>query len=72
MAIGLDHRAEVTLPRGGHTDWEVELVIIGQEARHVSEADAWSHVAGLTVGQDVFERVLRTGGRAPRVSLGKS
>ncbi|MGV9352561.1 fumarylacetoacetate hydrolase family protein [Streptomyces misionensis] len=65
--------SEVTLPRGGHTDWEVELVlVVGREARRVSEADAWSHVAGLTVGQDLSERVLQMDGPAPQFSLGKS
>jgi 2-keto-4-pentenoate hydratase/2-oxohepta-3-ene-1,7-dioic acid hydratase in catechol pathway len=64
---------EVTLPRGGHTDWEVELVVvIGREARHVSEADAWSHVAGLTAGQDLSERLLQMEGPAPQFSLAKS
>jgi hypothetical protein len=32
-------------------DWEVELVVvIGVRAEHVRPGDAWSHVAGLTVG----------------------
>ncbi|GAA2140367.1 fumarylacetoacetate hydrolase family protein [Actinomadura napierensis] len=64
---------EVTLPPGGHTDWEVELVaVIGRQARNVAEADAWDHVAGLTVGQDVSERVSQLAGPAPQFSLGKS
>ncbi|MCL3994738.1 fumarylacetoacetate hydrolase family protein [Streptomyces lavenduligriseus] len=64
---------EVALPPGGHTDWEVELVVVvGREAHHVSEADAWSHVAGLTAGQDISERVLQMQGPAPQFSLAKS
>jgi 2-keto-4-pentenoate hydratase/2-oxohepta-3-ene-1,7-dioic acid hydratase in catechol pathway len=64
---------EVALPEGGHTDWEVELVVvIGRDAYRVSEADAWSHVAGLTVGQDISERVIQMAGPAPQFSLGKS
>ncbi|MFE7116327.1 fumarylacetoacetate hydrolase family protein [Streptomyces sp. NPDC057654] len=64
---------EVALPPGGHTDWEVELVaVIGREARHVAEADAWDYVAGLTVGQDISERVSQLAGPAPQFSLGKS
>lgn len=54
------------------TDWEVELVVvIGTRADRVSESDAWSHVAGLTVGQDVSDRHLQfaAGGQ---FSLGKS
>lgn len=64
---------EVTLPPGGHTDWEVELVaVIGRRAFRVPEADAWSHVAGLTVGQDISERIVQMQGPAPQFSLGKS
>ena len=48
----------VQLPPGSvKTDWEVELgVVIGKTARHVSEADALSHVAGYCVVNDVSER----------------
>lgn len=64
---------EVRLPADGHTDWEVELVVvIGERAENVGEADAWSHVAGLTVGQDISERVTQLQGPAPQFSLGKS
>ncbi|MFD3588292.1 fumarylacetoacetate hydrolase family protein [Streptomyces sp. NPDC058683] len=63
----------VTLPEGGHTDWEVELVVvIGRRAERVPAADAWSYVAGVTVGQDISERILQTTGPAPQFSLGKS
>lgn len=57
---------------GETTDWEVELVVVmGRRAERVQEADAWSHVAGLTVGQDVSDRHLQfaAGGQ---FSLGKS
>ncbi|MGW2282738.1 fumarylacetoacetate hydrolase family protein [Streptomyces sp. NPDC001770] len=64
---------EVTLPQNGHTDWEVELVaVVGTRAHRVAEADAWSHVAGLAVGQDLSERVSQLAGPAPQFSLGKS
>jgi 2-keto-4-pentenoate hydratase/2-oxohepta-3-ene-1,7-dioic acid hydratase in catechol pathway len=64
---------DITLPEGGHTDWEVELVaVIGRTARHVPEADAWNHVAGLTAGQDLSERITQLAGPAPQFSLGKS
>jgi 2,4-diketo-3-deoxy-L-fuconate hydrolase len=64
---------EVVLPDGGHTDWEVELVaVIGRLARNVSEADAWDHVAGLTVGQDLSERSGQMAGPSPQFSLAKS
>ncbi|WP_433171464.1 fumarylacetoacetate hydrolase family protein [Actinoallomurus sp. CA-150999] len=64
---------QVTLPADGHTDWEVELVaVLGRRAEHVAEADAWHHVAGLAVGQDISERVVQLAGPAPQFSLGKS
>ncbi|SEE11023.1 2-keto-4-pentenoate hydratase/2-oxohepta-3-ene-1,7-dioic acid hydratase (catechol pathway) [Rhodococcus pyridinivorans] len=64
---------EVTIPADGNVDWEVELVvIIGREAHRIDEADAWSHVAGLTVGQDISERISQLRGPAPQFGLGKS
>ncbi|MFJ6895128.1 fumarylacetoacetate hydrolase family protein [Streptomyces hokutonensis] len=64
---------DVVLPPEGHTDWEVELVVvIGSRAEHVSEADAWGHVAGLAVGQDISERITQLAGPAPQFGLGKS
>jgi 2-keto-4-pentenoate hydratase/2-oxohepta-3-ene-1,7-dioic acid hydratase in catechol pathway len=65
--------SDVVLPPGGHTDWEVELVaVIGATARNVPEAAAWSHVAGLTVGQDISERISQLAGSPAQFSLGKS
>ena len=62
----------VVLP-SANVDWEVELVVvIGRHARHVSEADAWSYVAGVTVGQDLSERTVQLQGPVPQFSLGKS
>ncbi|MFB6553742.1 MULTISPECIES: fumarylacetoacetate hydrolase family protein [unclassified Streptomyces] len=64
---------EVALPPGGHTDWEIELVVvIGTRAHHVSAEAAWDHVAGLTVGQDISERITQLEGPSPQFSLGKS
>jgi 2-keto-4-pentenoate hydratase/2-oxohepta-3-ene-1,7-dioic acid hydratase in catechol pathway len=63
--------ADVELPNGT-VDWEVELVVvIGRRADRVAAVDAWSHVAGLTIGQDLSDRVLQlaAGGQ---FSLGKS
>jgi 2-keto-4-pentenoate hydratase/2-oxohepta-3-ene-1,7-dioic acid hydratase in catechol pathway len=56
-----------------NVDWEAELVVvIGRRAERVSETDAWRHVAGLTVGQDISERVLQMAGPSPQFSMGKS
>jgi 2-keto-4-pentenoate hydratase/2-oxohepta-3-ene-1,7-dioic acid hydratase in catechol pathway len=64
---------EVPLPPGGHTDWEVELVaVIGRRAERVPAAQAWSHVAGVAVGQDLSERRSQLAGPAPQFSLAKS
>ena len=63
----------VELPTGGNTDWEVELVVvIGAEVSRVAAEDAWRVVAGLTVGQDISERVRQHSGPAPQFSMGKS
>ncbi len=57
---------------GATVDWEVELVaVIGTTADRVAEADAWDHVAGLTVGQDISDRTLQFAA-AMQFSLGKS
>ncbi|WP_132115582.1 fumarylacetoacetate hydrolase family protein [Actinocrispum wychmicini] len=62
----------VTLPEG-NVDWEVELVaVIGRDGHDIAEADAWAHVAGLTVGQDLSERVAQMRGPAPQFGLAKS
>ncbi len=38
-------------------DWEAELVVvIGRQAKAVSEADAWDYVVGVTCGQDISDR----------------
>ncbi|MGK7754351.1 MULTISPECIES: fumarylacetoacetate hydrolase family protein [unclassified Roseovarius] len=49
---------DVVLPRGStHSDWEVELgVVIGREAKYVTEAEALDYVAGYTIVNDVSER----------------
>jgi 2,4-didehydro-3-deoxy-L-rhamnonate hydrolase len=62
----------VALPPGS-VDWEVEVVaVIGRTARAVPAAQAWAHVAGLTVGQDLSERELQRRGPAAQFGLGKS
>lgn len=58
---------------GEMVDWEVELVaVLGREVSHVSVADAWGAVAGLTLGQDVSDRAVQLTGAPPQFSLGKS
>ena len=49
---------DVQIPRGAaKTDWEVELaIVIGKEAKYVEEADAYDHIAGYCIANDVSER----------------
>ena len=63
----------VLIPRGSQkTDWEVELaIVIGTAAKHVTEAEALSHVAGYAVTNDVSERAFQNE-RAGQWTKGKS
>ena len=64
--------AQVELPPG-NVDWEVELVVvIGEGGKNISREDAWTHVAGLTIGQDLSERLGQNQGAKPQYSLAKS
>jgi 2-keto-4-pentenoate hydratase/2-oxohepta-3-ene-1,7-dioic acid hydratase in catechol pathway len=57
--IGPDE-AIVYPPDGENIHFEGELtVIIGKEARHVSESEALGYVFGYTCGNDVSDRVLQ-------------
>jgi 2-keto-4-pentenoate hydratase/2-oxohepta-3-ene-1,7-dioic acid hydratase in catechol pathway len=54
-------------------DWEVELVVVMKGGgRDISEADAWDHVAGVCVGQDISDRGLQMATTPPQFNLGKS
>src|SRR5258705_438792 len=58
---------------GDMVDWEVEIVaVIGDETSHVAVSDAWSVVAGLTLGQDISDRAVQMTGVPPQFCLGKS
>lgn len=52
---------DIVIPRGAtKVDWEVELcVIVGSEARYVSESVALEHVAGYCIINDVSERAFQ-------------
>ncbi len=64
--------AEIPLS-GDMVDWEVEIVaVIGDETIHISVADAWSSIAGLTLGQDISDRAVQMTGLPPQFCLGKS
>ncbi|MEU1972150.1 fumarylacetoacetate hydrolase family protein [Microbacterium sp. NPDC019599] len=64
--------ATVTLP-DGNVDWEVELVVaISRGGHSIPREEAWNHIAGLTVGQDLSERLAQLEGTRPQFSLAKS
>ena len=64
--------AVVKLPSAA-VDYEAELVVvIGKRAHRTAQRDAWAHVAGLTLGQDLSERLIQWRGPTPQFSLGKS
>lgn len=58
---------------GTADDYEAELVVvIGRGGRSIRREDAWSHVGGLTVGQDISDRALQFAAAPPHFDLGKS
>jgi 2-keto-4-pentenoate hydratase/2-oxohepta-3-ene-1,7-dioic acid hydratase in catechol pathway len=63
---------DVELP-SDTVDWEVEAVVaISRETDRIRREDAWGHVAGITLGQDLSERTSQLAGAKPQFSLGKS
>jgi 2,4-didehydro-3-deoxy-L-rhamnonate hydrolase len=57
----------------GNVDWEVELVaVIGTGGHRIPAAQGWDHVAGLTVGQDLSDRVTQFAAPPPQFGMGKS
>jgi 2,4-didehydro-3-deoxy-L-rhamnonate hydrolase len=64
--------SDVPLP-SDTIDWEVELVVVvGRETSGTSEADAWRHIAGVSVGQDISDRFVQNQPPVPQFSMGKS
>jgi 2-keto-4-pentenoate hydratase/2-oxohepta-3-ene-1,7-dioic acid hydratase in catechol pathway len=59
---------------GGSTDdYEAELVVvIGKEGRGIRREQAWDHVGGLTIGQDISDRTLQFAAEPAHFDLGKS
>jgi 2,4-diketo-3-deoxy-L-fuconate hydrolase len=63
-----------TVVLGGSTDdYEAGLVVvIGRGGRDIRHEDAWDHVGGLTVGQDISDRALQFAADPAHFDLGKS
>ena len=54
-------------------DYEAELVfVIGKGGKDISKEDAWQHVAGVCVGQDISDRPVQFHATPPQFNLGKS
>jgi 2,4-diketo-3-deoxy-L-fuconate hydrolase len=59
--------------RSDMVDYEGELVVvIGDGGADISVADAWLHIIGLTVGQDISDRPAQFMAKPPHFDLGKS
>ncbi|MTD53718.1 fumarylacetoacetate hydrolase family protein [Amycolatopsis pithecellobii] len=62
----------VTLPSDS-VDWEAELVVvIGKSGRDIPPEEAWDHIAGLTLGQDLSDRAHQFAATPPQFSMAKS
>lgn len=61
------------LMRSDRCDYEGELVVvIGPGGKDIDHTDAWDHVLGLTIGQDVSDRAVQLASKPPHFDLGKS
>ncbi|KAL3445421.1 hypothetical protein BJX65DRAFT_296952 [Aspergillus insuetus] len=74
-----DHGEDIPIPfiAQGQCDYEGELVVlIGQDAKNVSESEALDYVAGYTVGNDVsardWQREAEKAGPVPQWTFSKS
>ncbi len=59
--------------RSDAVDYEGELVVvIGPGGKDIEPADAWNHIVGLMVGQDISDRAVQFAAQPPHFDLGKS
>ena len=58
-------RDDVVIPKeSSQIDWEVELaVVVGKEGRRIPESEAFEHLAGYTVFNDVSARDIQMSGK---------
>ncbi len=64
--------AEVEM-RSDAVDYEGELVVVvGRGGKDIEPTEAWEHVVGLTVGQDISDRAVQFAAQPPHFDLGKS
>ncbi|MFK8018782.1 MAG: fumarylacetoacetate hydrolase family protein [Pseudomonadales bacterium] len=56
-----------------YVDYEAELVaVIGKGGKNIAKENAWDHVAGLCIGQDISDRARQLLGFPPQFNIGKS
>ena len=66
------HKSDICM-KSDMVDYEAELVfVIGKGGKDISKEDAWQHVAGLCVGQDISDRPVQFHATPPQFNLGKS
>ncbi|CAN5116575.1 fumarylacetoacetate hydrolase family protein [soil metagenome] len=72
--IGPEEAIRIDASVTSQVDWEVELtLVIGRGGRDIRQADAWEHVFGYTIGNDVSARDLQfLDKRRPQFFQGKS
>jgi 2,4-diketo-3-deoxy-L-fuconate hydrolase len=59
--------------RSDACDYEGELVVVvGSGGKDIAKADAWDHVVGVTIGQDISDRAAQFAAKPPHFDLGKS
>ena len=59
--------------RSDECDYEGELlVVIGNDGKDIAKEDAWSHILGLSVGQDFSDRGVQYKDQPAQFNLGKS
>ena len=59
--------------RSDYVAYEAELVaVIGKPGKDIAQENAWDHVAGLCVGQDISDRPMQFSAAPPQFNLGKS
>ena len=59
--------------RSDECDYEGELlVVIGKDGKDIAKEEAWSHILGLSVGQDFSDRGVQYKDQPAQFNLGKS
>ena len=59
--------------RSDECDYEGELlVVIGKDGKDIAKEEAWSHILGLSVGQDFSDRGIQYKDQPAQFNLGKS